>query len=530
EIEVFAHGALCMCYSGQCLMSSVIGQRSGNRGMCAQPCRLPYKVDDARTSTNPLSLKDLCLVDNLAELSSIGVASLKIEGRMKRPEYVAIVTGIYSQVLREGRVATAEEHARLREIFSRDGFTDAYYTGERDLMFGTRMEGDTEQLNAIYKAARVSYERETPRIPVSFCIDIRGGEAANLSAEDDAGNRVEISGPMPEPARTHALDGEEVREKLKKTGGTPFFVKQIDVNLGDGLSLAVSALNAMRRDALSAIISARSAAPMRRNGDAPSVAVPARVSEKSSIVVSALRFSQITDAMTADFFYLPLSEVAANPEAARALSERVRVGVIVPRIVWDDESASVLSELKAAFSCGIRDALVGNIGQIAPVAAEGFAVHGDIGLNAFNSRAAAYFSSLGLASLVLSPELSFAQIRDIVSPVPTEIQVYGRLPLMLCENCVVPCNGEAAHSLTDRVGKSFPVMCEPHHRNAIYNADILYLADKKDDYANLGLSFIRIAFTDEPAATCARILNEYQNAGGVPCAGFTRGLYYRGVE
>ncbi|MEG2377293.1 MAG: peptidase U32 family protein, partial [Clostridia bacterium] len=206
EIEVFAHGALCMCYSGQCLMSSVIGQRSGNRGMCAQPCRLPYKVDDARTSTNPLSLKDLCLVDNLAELSSIGVASLKIEGRMKRPEYVAIVTGIYSQVLREGRVATAEEHARLREIFSRDGFTDAYYTGERDLMFGTRMEGDTEQLNAIYKAARVSYERETPRIPVSFCIDIRGGEAANLSAEDDAGNRVEISGPMPEPARTHALD------------------------------------------------------------------------------------------------------------------------------------------------------------------------------------------------------------------------------------------------------------------------------------------------------------------------------------
>ena len=139
EIEIFGHGALCMCYSGQCEFSALIGGRSGNRGTCAQPCRLPYGFNGPAKNTYPLSLKDSCLADRIADMERMGVSCLKLEGRMKRPEYVAVITDIYARLIREGRKPTAAETADLELAFSRSGFTADYWQGRHGpAMFGTR--------------------------------------------------------------------------------------------------------------------------------------------------------------------------------------------------------------------------------------------------------------------------------------------------------------------------------------------------------------------------------------------------------
>ena len=250
EVEVFAHGALCMCYSGQCGMSAVIGGRSGNRGACAQPCRLPYGVNEKASGGHPLSLKDANLSAYLQELDDMGVACLKLEGRMKRPEYVAVITGIYRRLLDEKRVPTQEESRQLEAAFSRSGFTDGYYRGRTGPeMFGTRPENAPEP-KELFARAKAAYEKEDRRrIPVTMSCTLRAGVPAQLTASAK-GHTVRAEGPVPEAARNRALTAEDLRIRLEKTGGTVFEPKETQVELADGLMLPASAVNAMRRQVL----------------------------------------------------------------------------------------------------------------------------------------------------------------------------------------------------------------------------------------------------------------------------------------
>ena len=245
ETEVFVHGALCMCYSGQCYLSAVIGQRSGNRGLCAQPCRLPY------SGGYPLSLKDLMLAGHVAELSDWGVSSLKIEGRMKRPEYAAIVTKVYSDLLREHRRPTAEERDILRRVFSRDGFTDGYYTGKLgDSMFGTKTDVPMNEVKELYdKAAhRFAEGKEAPLVPVSLCFTARKDTGAVLSADG-------VSVVMPvEQAQNRPTTPEMIEKSLRKTGGTPFYIENMRIEVQDGLMIPASVMNGMRRDAAALLL------------------------------------------------------------------------------------------------------------------------------------------------------------------------------------------------------------------------------------------------------------------------------------
>ena len=221
EIETFVHGALCMCYSGQCEMSAVIGRRSGNRGTCAQPCRLPYGFS-GRADGHPLSLKDANLAPFVPEMMDMGVACLKIEGRMKRPEYVAAVTEIYARLLREHRTPTKDEQKKLALAFSRDGFTEGYYRGVRGReMFGTRPE-NARWPEDWFSEIRARYEKENLRlVPLALNCTIRAGQPMTLTAEDADGHRVTVTGAVPEAARSRAVTAEEVETRLKKTGGTP---------------------------------------------------------------------------------------------------------------------------------------------------------------------------------------------------------------------------------------------------------------------------------------------------------------------
>ena len=542
KIEIFAHGALCMCYSGQCAMSALIGGRSGNRGKCAQPCRLPYRMDGGKTGY-PLSLKDACLASHLRECSDMGVSILKLEGRMKRPEYVAVITGIYARLLRENRAPTPEELAQLEAAFSRQGFTQGYWEGKTGPdMFGTRPENAPEP-RELFAAARAAYEKEDRRlVPVAFSCAIAPGVPASLTVSDADGHTAAVTGAVPEPARSRSLTAAEVEARLKKTGGTAFACESAAAEVAEGLNLPASALNALRREALEKLSAIRVAPPERRENPAPPLPQAENPAAPPELTVSLFRPEQLTPGLLSHetaWVSLPL-QYAAEADIAPYLG-KTRFAVELPRIWRDADEPEIRRLLSLARDRGYTEVLAGNIGQVSLALDSGLTPRGDLGLNVFNTRALQLLKEAGLQSACLSFELRFEQIRDIRKVLPCEAVVYGRLPLMITENCLVsnaygcrrhdltgPC-AAAAHALTDRRGEEFPVLSVWGCRSEIENAKVLFLADK-DDWRRTGLRYARLRFTDESPAACAAVLARYAGAGDFVPAGLTRGLYYRGVD
>ena len=539
EIEVFVHGALCMCYSGQCDLSSVIGRRSGNRGQCAQPCRLPYGYGRFESTRYPLSLKDNCLAGELDELRRMGVASIKIEGRMKRPEYVAIVTRAYRTVLNGGKL-TPSDLQELETAFSRQGFTDGYFRGQTGSdMFGRRQEG--EDTADLFASARATYEQGEPqRIGVRFYAMIRRGEPAQLAVEDPDGNLCRTRGPVPEQAVYRSLTPQDLEQQLKKTGGTPYLCTAVRSSLDPDLMLPASAINAMRRDVIAELTAKRGrAAPARLNA----YDEPPRydgIAGEPQLTIAVRTAGQITSRMLSmkpTVLYVPLSELAEHPDLPQRVSVETQLAAILPRVIWSGELAPVARQLRTVYEMGVRQVLAGNLGQLHIARAAGFAVRGDFGLNIVNSRAMRYLREQGLDSQLLSFELTLPQIRDISKAVPAELLIYGRLPLMLMENCVMKnrtgicaCQTGTVR-LVDRVGEEFPIVKDPGTcRNVLLNGKKLYLLDKKDALRGMGLWALRLQFTTENPGEIDKVLMDYQGRAVFDAGSYTRGLYSRGVE
>lgn len=539
EIEVFVHGALCMCYSGQCYLSSVIGRRSGNRGQCAQPCRLPYGYGRFESTRYPLSLKDNCLAGELDELRRMGVASIKIEGRMKRPEYVAIVTRAYRTVLNGGKLMPSDLQ-ELETAFSRQGFTDGYFRGQTGSdMFGRRQEG--EDTADLFASARATYEQGEPqRIGVRFYAMIRRGEPAQLAVEDPDGNLCRTRGPVPEQAVYRSLTPQDLEQQLKKTGGTPYLCTAVRSSLDPDLMLPASAINAMRRDVIAELTAKRGrAAPARLNA----YDEPPRydgIAGEPQLTIAVRTAGQITSRMLSmkpTVLYVPLSELAEHPDLPQRVSVETQLAAILPRVIWSGELAPVARQLRTVYEMGVRQVLAGNLGQLHIARAAGFAVRGDFGLNIVNSRAIRYLREQGLDSQLLSFELTLPQIRDISKAVPAELLIYGRLPLMLMENCVMKnrtgicaCQTGTVR-LVDRVGEEFPIVKDPGTcRNVLLNGKKLYLLDKKDALRGMGLWALRLQFTTENPGEIDKVLMDYQGRAVFDAGSYTRGLYSRGVE
>ena len=538
EIEIFVHGALCMCYSGQCYLSSVIGRRSGNRGQCAQPCRMPYGFGRFEESRYPLSLKDNCLVEYLQEIRAMGVASIKIEGRMKRPEYVAVVTRIYRAVL-DGRPVTQADLADLETIFSRQGFTQGYYVGRTgEAMFGTHQ--DTPEDRDLMAGARASYERgENPRVGVTFYAMLRSGEESQLAVEDDRGHVVRTKGPVPEAAVNRPLTEDELQKRLQKTGGTPYFAAQVKAALEPGLTLPASEINAMRREVLDQLTALRGRTdPVRLGTYSRLDAYPGHPGEPV-LTVAVRNAGQITKRLInakPAVLYVPLTELLEHPEIPGQLPPETALCAILPRVIHDRERSQWAVALERVRAMGVRQALTGNLGQIRLLKQKGFEVRGDFGLNVFNSRAMHYLKSLGLLSQMVSFELMLPQVRDMSKAVDSELLVYGRLPLMLMENCLLKsrtgtCSCDSPTKLIDRMGEEFPLLKDPGTcRNVMYNGKRLYLLDKRKSLQNLGLWALRMSFTTENPAEVDGALSQYFGAGDFDPGTCTRGLYARGVE
>ena len=533
ETEVFCHGALCFCHSGQCYMSALIGRRSGNRGMCAQPCRMQYSLTGTMNEY-PLSLKDSCLADRLQELEEAGVACLKIEGRMKRPEYTAIVTGIYSKALKEHRKPTAEEMELLEQAFSRQGFTQGYFNGDKKDMFGVRQETEKSD-EAIFTTARKAYaDGELRRVPVHFYTVVEKGEPAKAIAFDDEGNRAVAFGPVPERAKRQGLTESYLTEQMFKTGGTPYSCVENRAKAEPGLYLPASEINELRRKLISELSERRAVPPTRRVGRLPAAPRNLGPVADPKIIFQVRSADQMTTELAAlkpDYLYAPALLMAQKPELVLPFAEQgVTPVAVLPRVITDEQSPEVFAALEQLFDAGVREALVGNLGHVFLAKKAGMHVRADFGLNAFNSLTLEKLREAGFLSATASFELRLSQIRDMLKPLDTEIIIYGRLPLMISDQSLVKTTVQDTAQLSDRMGSVFPVARDFGDRTVIYNAHKLYLADKKEDLYATGAWGLRLLFSNESGRECVEVAKGHLGLSDYRPNVLTRGLYYRGVE
>ena len=538
EIEVFAHGALCMCYSGQCYLSAAIGGRSGNRGRCAQPCRQMYGYGRFENK-HPLSLKDNCLVHYLKDLQSMGVASLKLEGRMKKPEYVATVTSVYRKALDDGRV-TADMEKDLLTAFNRQGFTDGYYTGRIGKgMFGIRTDEREDPKWAA--AARQTYEGvENQLVDVFFDVQITKTRSV-LKVSDLDGHTVKVEGPLAEIARNHPLDEDTLIQRLSKTGGTPYRCAEAPrVLLDEDVILSASAINAMRRDALNQLTALRARHELPRLGKPGTIRERYGYSGKPQLTVQVTTREQITGRllnMDTAMLYVPLHILSEDAELVKKLVRRGGVAVVLPRIIHDGEMEEVMDNLRLLRAQGVEDALVSNIGQLLPVHEVGMKAHGDFGLNIYNSGAILMARDMELQSVTLSFEMTLNQIRHVSKSIPCELMAYGRMPLMVTENCLIKGRtGQCAchlgvTRLTDKTGADFPVIRDGDAcRSVLLNGKKLSLLDRQNDLQKLGVWATRLYFTTENMREVDRVLSDYLEPAPFDPGACTRGLYLRGLD
>ncbi|MDD3833578.1 MAG: U32 family peptidase, partial [Oscillospiraceae bacterium] len=541
ELEVFVHGSLCMSVSGQCYLSAMLGGRSGNRGLCAQPCRLPFSAKaHPNTNDKALSLKDLSLYDYVKKMLSIGVCSLKIEGRMKRPEYVAGASACFAAA-RDAALgisrtsADSKLLADLHSVFSRSGFTDGYFTGLRgQSMFGARTHEDvTSAAPALGRLARL-YDREQPTIPVKMTFTMRVEQPVTLTVQDKIGNSVMVYGDIPEPAINRALDKQQAEAQISKTGGTPF-IAETECNISNGLNLPLSSINALRRKGLDKLLLKRGApVPIIFNSDKlpiNSTPTPLPFIKKTGKPFIIARFSdykQIPDNDHADMIFVP----SDTPfDKFKQLADNRLVGIEIPRGLFSDRRQTE-KQIKNAVAAGIKTALCGNIGAIPLARQAGLYPLAGFGMNITNSHALDTMIHHGITAAVLSFELTFGQLRFAKeASIPCGIMAYGRLPLMLLRNCPVgatsgctSCGGSGG--LTDRRGIRFPVVCKGGCAELL-NSTPLWLADELDGLPEL--DFLLLHFTDESPSRAAEVISAYRS-GGEPPKDFTRGLYKRGVE
>lgn len=531
ETECFIHGALCMSVSGQCYMSAFLGGRSGNRGSCAGPCRLPFEAN-ALPEGKPgrlhhLSLKDNSAIDKLDKLQALGVASAKIEGRLRTPEYVAAAVS----ACLAGREGRAYDRDLLKNAFSRSGFTSGYLDGKIDgTMFGVRSEADAELTKKTLPMLRELYRRERSRVPVQMKLEIEeGGE--KLTVTDADGNKAFAYGDAePQPARTDPT--ESLNRSLTKTGGTPFAAEKITVEMDGGpWFIPGSAVNELRREALDALLKKREVLRPWPTTEEHVAALPQRtLPPRRTLCARFERWEQVPERALdgVEYLILPIAQADRVPREWRA-----KTILELPRVMFGALEQDTARRIAATQDAGFAGYEVSNIAHLR--LCRGLPMTGGFGLNITNNVAAQFYAEQGLSSLLILPEVKDSDIASIAptrngKPVPTGVMIYGHMPLMLTRACPLQNIHDCAHCdktgvLTDRKAKKFPVRCGLGVRT-IYNPVPIYMGDKPGALAvDYGVAY----FTLESREEAAQILDSIRTHA--PFEGeFTRGLYFKGTN
>ena len=531
ETECFVHGALCMCVSGQCYLSAFLGGRSGNRGSCAGPCRLPFEAN-ALPEGKPgrlhhLSLKDNSVIDKLDQLQAIGVASAKIEGRLRTPEYVAAAVS----ACLAGREGRAYDRDLLKNAFSRSGFTSGYLDGKIDgTMFGVRSEADAERTKKTLPALRELYRRERSRVPVRMKLEIEeGGE--KLTVTDADGNKAFAYGDFePQPARADPT--ESLKRSLAKTGGTPFAAENIEVEMDEGpWFVPGSTVNELRREALDALLKKREVLRPWPVQDVELEPLPQRTLPPHRTLRARFeRWDQVPEQALSgvEYLILPIAQADRVPREWRG-----KTLLELPRVMFGKLEEDTARRVAATQDAGFAGYEVSNIAHLR--LCRGLPMSGGFGLNVTNQVAAQFYADNGLGSVLILPETKDSDINTIApthagKPVPTGVLVYGHMPLMVTRACPLQNIHDCAHCdktgvLTDRKAKKFPVRCGMGVRT-IYNPVPIYMGDKPGALTvDYGVAYFTLESREEAAAILDNLRVHAPFEGD-----FTRGLYFKGTN
>lgn len=526
ELEYFVHGALCMSVSGQCYFSAFLGSRSGNRGLCAQTCRLPFEL---KNNSHALSLKDLSLVSRVSALVDAGVTSLKIEGRMKRPEYVAIASRTVKLALLEKDFS--DENALLSRVFSRSGFTDGYFENNRNEdMFGTRRKEDAEGSAEAFSRINQLTRNPVPSLPVDLFLSVKENGPLSLRCVDvENKSEVTVTGDIPERAK-NPFDVSKLISALEKTGNSAYFPRVTETDADGSLFVPVSTVNGLRREGLDRLISLRFEEKKVPDFTLPSFEKGERdLTEKYIIRCEDLEGlpENIPEKSTV---ILPLSAMADREKVAVLVKKGYSLCAELPRLIFSKNAEEkAVRELKDARALGVTSVLCSNIGHILLAKDAKMEIFGGFGLNITNPYSYEFYKNYGMEKTLLSFELTLKQISGFASK-NHALFCYGRVPVMLTRAC--PNMGKKGCAdckkgefLTDRMGERFPLLCRKGYCE-ILNSRPLYMGDRKNELLNAGISSFLLWFTKETKEEAEEVVDSF--ILGKPYGDeFTRGLYYR---
>lgn len=519
EVEVFVHGAMCMSVSGQCSFSAIVGGRSANRGRCAQACRLPWQTPSGK---NPaaLSLKDLSLVQHVQKLCDIGVSSFKIEGRMKRPEYVAAAV----TALRAALDGQRPDLETLQAVFARSGFTDGYFTGKRQEMFGFRRKEDVTAAQKVLQGLQSSYKKPRKCEDISFAMTLQQDRPAVLTASDTCGNTVTIEGDYPMTAQKSPLEAHVLQKHLQKLGDTIFGSCEVTLANAGRLTLSAAQCNAMRRDAVTALYAVRAEKNHPKYTIAEDILLPDesfRPTEKHPTIRLHVRTQeQLAEA-------LKMEQIVCIPLSLAAKCDpKMSIWLEAPRIIADE--AAYIRKLRELKQRGFSHLLCHNAADIRIGARLGYLLHGGYGLNCANRLTARTLLEQGLLDVTGSYELRLQQLAALGQILPCSAFVYGRLPMMLLRLCPIRaqegCRKQGCY-LKDRTGQKFPLVCSGAYTE-LCNAKLLWLADKQRLLHYL--DFWDFYFMQETPGQMRQAIHAYECGSTEIPSDRTNGLYFKG--
>ncbi|MBQ7132281.1 MAG: U32 family peptidase [Oscillospiraceae bacterium] len=524
EVEAFVHGALCMSVSGQCYMSAMFGSRSANRGLCAQPCRLPFSHKKG-CDEHCLSLKDLSLIEHIGKLKEIGVCSFKIEGRMKRPEYVAAAVSAYRKAI-DGKNYDISD---LSAVFSRQGFTDGYFTANLgNAMFGMRDYENVLDSSRVQSDIRKSYEKMPKIYTVDFALTLKG-LSLELSATADS-VCVCKSTDISQYSSMNPLKDDAVKKQLSKLGNTIFELGSINSDIPpESARFPLSVLNALRRD----IIAHISEEIVKKNSvytqtfeyiHSETATLQREKPLKFRAYFESVKQLSGVSADALEFVLLPLAQIERNCNELASLCDKVII--VPPRFINDEEQT--FKRIEKLRNIGFKRLYCNNIAYLS--INENVTLHGGFGLNCANSECVRALKELGVSDIECSFELKASQINKLSRDIPVGIVAFGKLPLMLNKNCPIGDCKNCFGKIYDRTNRAFDIKCPKNNEGyaEILNCTNLEMSDKLSDMA--GIDFATLIFHDESGRECEEIINRYLYGTRQKDAEYTRGLYYRGVK
>lgn len=520
QVEIFVHGALCVSASGLCELSAMIGGRSGNRGQCAQPCRLDFRCGSVH---NALSLKDMSHIQYLPQMAEAGVTSVKIEGRMKRPEYVAAAVTACRQSL------AGEEYdiESLQAVFSRSGFTDGYFTGRRTKdMFGYRTKEDVAASQTVLKKLAGLYNNEFVDQKVDMSLTLRPGEPASLALTHENAS-VTVEGAEPEPAQSVAMSHEVAKKSFERTGGTQYYLGDFTSDIAPGYTLRQSEMNRMRREGLEKLDALLTAPAPKAFTPREREVYPAHENVSPALRLRFEKAEQLFPVPAGAKVIMPLGEILKKPELTEKFGDDLMAEI--PAICFPSAEKALHNSLDKLASLGVKTVSVGSMGAVGFGLGHGFTVCGAEGLNILNSTSASEYKRLGLKDITVSIEMAMDELRDLPGGIPRGLVAYGYLPLMKFRACpgfhqggCAKCKG--LFKLTDRKNESFTVICRSRQFSELLNCVPLYVAPGKIR----GADFATLYFTTESADECRSVTDLFLE-GGTASFRHTNGLYFREV-